>query len=126
MNREEFCSILETEYHSASEEWFDTTQQFGPPGLVWNWLNIAETEVPDHHKLIIKFLQSIYLQKFQRLKDRLDYLTERKDQLLRAISILSSPHQPYYHLSHFEEDEYSQYYTDGIEPKEYYGSYGDY
>lgn len=115
MNREAFCSLLEAEYQHTRENWFQTTQQFGPPALVWNWLHVALEIVQDPHKQIITYLLDIYLQRFQRLKDRLDYLSEREVQLSRAISTLESSF-PYYHLSHFEEGEFQQYYTDGIEP----------
>ena len=115
MNREAFCAILEAEYQQAREDWFLTTQQFGPPAIVWTWLQAVQHSIQDQHKLIIVYLIDIYYQRFQRLKDRLDYLSERQYQLSRAISTLESQF-PYYHLSYFGEEEYQDYYTDGIEP----------
>ena len=126
MERNQFCAILEKEYQTVSEEWFQVTQQFGPPAVVWNWLHTATPLVDDHHKQIIQYLISIYKRKFNQLKDQLVSLSARQEQLLCAISVLNSPIRPYYHLSHFHEDEFQVYYTDGIDPDTSSSHIGDY
>ena len=117
MERNQFCSLLEEEYRVAREQWAQTLQDFGPPAQVWEWLHSGQVQhhLQDHQRFIIKYLIEIYLHKFNLLKQRLDQLSAKKNQLRLAIFTLGS-HQPYYHLSHFNEGDYIQYYTDGIEP----------
>ena len=88
MDRDQFCAILETEYSEVNEQWFQTTQLFGPPATVWNWLHNVRSVVQDHHQRIIHYLIAIYKRKFQLLTTRLGQLSAREDQLQRAISQL--------------------------------------
>ena len=122
MDRESFGSVLEAEYQSTQEQWSTTLLSFGPPARIWTWLQQAENEVEYHHQRIIVFLKELYLRQFDKIKQQLDQLTARKHQLHSALVNIWSTSHPYYHLHHFAEDDFPQYYTDIVPTESQYNS----
>ena len=112
MNRDEFCSVLELEYQRAQDQWSQALQAFRPLASIWPWLQQAKNSVKEPYQQIILFLIDIHNSRSIILKERLDYCTARKHQVYSALLNIRTSNIPYYHLSHFNESDFSQYYTD--------------